>query len=296
MYRSFDQAQSWEEPVLINQDGTNANQFFPQIATSPDGMVHVMWGDQRDDPVRLRYHIYYSQSTDRGESWGFTLPDQSFTAPDTRVTDFPSNPMKGFPGGRFIGDYFGIAATGEDVYLVWADTRLGEFSGLNQQIGFARQTAIEPPSLFISPPSGSAGRIVDIQGFQFQPEANITLYVSGVATSFLRTDAEGQFQTSIYMPLTGEGPTQISAFDETGNVATASFFTEFGFDTLQRSLEEINSQLGITPEPAATPAATDGTPTAGTPVGVDGSDGSSGVPGEVPSPPANPDDTGPDSD
>jgi hypothetical protein len=296
MYRSFDQAQSWEEPVLINQDGTNANQFFPQIATSPDGMVHVMWGDQRDDPVRLRYHIYYSQSTDRGESWGFTLPDQSFTAPDTRVTDFPSNPMKGFPGGRFIGDYFGIAATGEDVYLVWADTRLGEFSGLNQQIGFARQTAIEPPSLFISPPSGSAGRIVDIQGFQFQPEANITLYVSGVATSFLRTDAEGQFQTSIYMPLTGEGPTQISAFDETGNVATASFFTEFGFDTLQRSLEEINSQLGITPEPAATPTETDGTPTAGTPAAVDGSDGSSGVPGEVPSPPANPDDTGPDSD
>ena len=79
--------------------------------------------------------------------------------------------MKGFPGGRFIGDYFGIAATDEDVYLVWADTRLGEFGGFNQQIGFARKTAIEPPSLFLSPPSGSAGRIVDIQGFGFQPEA-----------------------------------------------------------------------------------------------------------------------------
>src|SRR5690606_1118004 len=146
--------------------------------------------------------------------------EQNFTAPDTRVTDFPSNPMKGFPGGRFIGDYFGIAVTEDEVFLVWADTRLGEFGGFNQQIGFARKTAIEPPSLFLSPPSGSAGRIVDIQGFNFQPESNITLYVSGVATSYLRTDNEGLFQTSIYMPLTGEGPTAITAYDETGNVAT----------------------------------------------------------------------------
>ncbi|MGE3798714.1 MAG: hypothetical protein AB7G88_12850, partial [Thermomicrobiales bacterium] len=191
--------------------------------------------------------------------------EQSFTAPDTRVTDFPSNPMKGFPGGRFIGDYFGIAATDEEVYMVWADTRLGEFGGFNQQIGFARKTAIEPPSLFLSPPSGSAGRVVDIQGFNFQPESAITLYVSGVATSFLRTDDAGQFQTSIYMPLTGEGPTAITAYDETGNVATASFFTEFGFDSLQESLDAINEQLALTPEPEADAGSAQAPPAAGTP-------------------------------
>jgi hypothetical protein len=261
LFRTFDKGQTWEDEVRINQDGLVANQFFPQVAVSPDGVVHVMWGDQRDDPVRLRYHIYYSQSTDRGETWGFTLPDQNFTAPDTRVTDFPSNPMKGFPGGRFIGDYFGIAATDDDVYLVWADTRLGEFGGFNQQIAFARKTAIEPPSLFISPPSGSAGRIVDIQGFNFQPESSIQLYVSGVATAFLRTDADGLFQTSIYMPLTGEGPTQISAFDETGNVATASFFTEFGFDSLERALAELSEQLAQAEAAAADSAGEEPTPT-----------------------------------
>jgi hypothetical protein len=243
LFRSFDKGQTWEEPVRVDGDTTDAAQFFAQVAVSPDGVVHIMWGDHRDDPVRLRYHIYYTQSTDRGETFGFTLPDQNFTAPDTRVTDFPSNPMKGFPNGRFIGDYFGITATEDDVYLVWADTRLGEFGGIGQQIGFARKTAIGPPSLFLSPPSGSAGRIVDVQGFNFQPEANVTLYVSGVATSFLRTDENGLFQTSIYMPLTGEGPTQISAYDETGNVATASFFTEFGFDTLQRTLEDLEQRI-----------------------------------------------------
>lgn len=229
-----------------------------------------MWADQRDDPVRLKYHIYYTQSSDRGETFGFTLEDQNLTVSDTRVTDFPSNPMKGFPGGRFIGDYMAIAATDDDVFLVWPDTRLGEYGGYGQQIGFARKTAIEPPSLFLSPPSGSAGRTVDIQGFGFQPDSGIQLYVSGVITAQLRTDEEGQFQTSIYMPLTGEGPTEIRAFDETGNVATASFYTEFGFDSLQEQLEDISTQLGMTPEAESSPES-EGTPAAETEGGSEGS-------------------------
>lgn len=258
LFRSLDGGDTWDAAIQVNDDGTDANQFFPQITVSPDGALHIMWGDQRDDPVRLKYHIYYTESTDQGETFGFTMEDQNLTVADTRVTDFPSNPMKGFPGGRFIGDYMAIAATDEDVYLVWPDTRLGEYGGYGQQIGFARKTAIEPPSLFLSPPSGSAGRIVDIQGFGFQPDSGIQLYVSGVITAQLRSDDEGQFQTSIYMPLTGEGPTEIRAFDETGNVATASFYTEFGFDSLQEQLDAISTQLGMTPEadsvePAGTP-------------------------------------------
>jgi hypothetical protein len=222
-----------------------------------------MWGDMRDDPMEVRYHIYYSRSEDKGATWGFSIPEQSFTAPDTRVTDFASNSLRGFPNGAFIGDYFSIGATDSEVYMVWADTRLGEFGGANQQIGFARQSAIEPASLFLNPPSGSAGRVIDIQGFGFQPDSNILLLVSGVITANPRTDDQGQFQTSIYMPLTGEGPTSISAFDETGNQATASFFTEFGFDSLQESLDAIDQQLAgqgapppagtATPAPAATP-------------------------------------------
>ena len=243
LMRSFDGGESWLEPKRLNTDQTDALQFFPSIDVSPNGVVHAIWGDMRDDPDGVRYHIYYSRSEDKGETWGFTIPEQNFTAPDTRVTDFASNHLRGFPGGQFIGDYFSLAATDVDVYAVWADTRQGEFGAATQAIGFARQTAIEPASLFLNPPSGSAGRIVDIQGFGFQPESNVLLLVSGVITANPRTDEDGQFQTSIYMPLTGEGPTSISAFDETGNSATASFFTEFGFDTLQEALEEINDQL-----------------------------------------------------
>lgn len=263
LMRSLDGGETWETPTRLNTDRSNAPQFFPSIDVDPDGVVHAMWADMRDDPMEVRYHIYYSRSEDQGATWGFSIPEQNFTAPDTRVTDFPSNSLRGFPNGAFIGDYFSLAATDGEVYMVWADTRLGEFGAANQQIAFARQSAIEPPALFLNPPSGSAGRIVDIQGFGFQPNSNILLLVSGVIVSNPRTDELGQFQTSIYMPLTGEGPTSITAYDETGNVATASFYTEFGFDSLQRSLDEINAQLNApsptpeaaAPSPAASPAA-----------------------------------------
>lgn len=255
LYRSLDGGKNWDPGVKVNQDKTTKNQFFPQVVVGPDDVVHIMWGDQRDDPIGLRYDIYYTQSTDQGQTFGFSIPEQNFTAPDTRVTDFSSNPMKGFPSGRFIGDYMGIAATEDDVFMVWPDTRLGEYGGYSQQIGFARKTAIQPPSLFLSPPSGSAGRIVDIQGFGFQPIAVVQLYVSGVVTSTLITDQKGQFQTSIYMPLTGEGPTEIRVYDESGNMATASFYTEFGFDSLQDQLGAIESALGLTPAPEASPVA-----------------------------------------
>jgi hypothetical protein len=73
------------------------------------------------------------------------------------------------------------------------------------------------------------------------------------------------------MPLTGEGPTEIRAYDETGNTATASFYTEFGFDSLQDQLGAIESALGLTPEAEASPVA-QGTPAA---VGSPGASGSS---------------------
>lgn len=49
------------------------------------------------------------------------------------MTDFASNPNRAFPFGLFIGDYFSIRATEEDVYLVWPDARLGEFGPLTRR-------------------------------------------------------------------------------------------------------------------------------------------------------------------
>jgi hypothetical protein len=241
--RSTDKGQTWDTPVRLNGDDTTHPQFFPSIDVSPDGVLHAMWGDMRDDPDEVRYHIYYTASEDGGDTWGFTDEEAGFSTPDTRVTDFGSNSLRGFPGGRFIGDYFSIAASDEDVYMVWADTRLGEFGGPFQSIGFARKTAIRSPSIFLNPPSGVAGREVTIQGSDFQPDSNIFITLGDAVIANARTNERGQFTTVIFMPITGEGATNVVAFDESGNAASSSYFTEAGFDTVQRTQEELMAEI-----------------------------------------------------
>ncbi len=227
--RSLDKGRTWRRPVKVNDDDTGRMQFFPSIATSPDGRLHAMWGDMRDDPTELRYHIYYAVSEDQGESFGL----------NARVTDSSSNPNWGFPGGVFIGDYFSIAATDEDVYLVWSDSRLGEFQGTNQKIAFARQRQVPNPSIFLSPPEGAGGQPVTIQGFNFQGDQNLFIQLSGSIVSTARTSPLGTFTANLFIPIAGEGAHDVLVLDASGNVAPASYFMSFGFDNIRDTAEQV---------------------------------------------------------
>jgi hypothetical protein len=216
----------------------------------PDGAVHVMWADTRDDPYEARYHIYYTRSEDGGETFGFENEELGLRSGDTRVSDFPSNPNYGFPSGLFIGDYFSLAASEEDVYMVWADSRLGEFGPLNQKIAFARQEAVPAPEIFINPPAGPGGQQVTIVGSDFQPDMDIFVQLGDSTISQLRTDLDGEFTAQIYMPITSEGSQDITVFDESGNGASTSYFTEFGFGNIQDLLEDLDERLGAGSSPS----------------------------------------------
>jgi len=235
--------QLWSRPKRMNSDDTTTIQFFPSIDVAPNGTVSVMWGDMRDDPAETRYHIYMTQSTDGGETWGFNDPALNISAGDTRVTDFASNPNRGFPGGRFIGDYFSLAAANEDTYMVWADTRLGEYGGTNQKIGFARQRAIAGPELFLSPPSGPGGQQVTLQGFGYQPNLNVYIQLGDSTVAVARTDDTGTFTNVFYMPVTSQGAQNLNAVDESGNRASTSYFTEFGFGDIAKQYEDLSKQI-----------------------------------------------------
>lgn len=225
--------EDFTSPERINQDKTNRLQFFPAMATDPAGNIHAMWGDMRDDPVGLKYHIYYTISLDGGETWGFELKEGDVKERDTRVTDFPSNPNRGFPGGRFIGDYFAIAAASEeDVYLVWADTRLGEYGPMSQRIGFARRNAIPSPDVFLNPPRGPGGQEVTLQAFGFQPQMDTSVLIGGRVTPIGRANDDGFISFRIFMPISSEGSHEVIVFDDSGNVAQASYYTDFGFSDL----------------------------------------------------------------
>jgi len=262
--RSFDGGKTWERRVRVNDDDTGRMQFFPAISVAPDGTVHVIWGDMRDDPTELSYHIYWSSSKDRGKTWEL----------NSRVSDFPSNPNFAFPYGRYIGDYFTVKATEDDVYIAWADSRLGQLGTYNQKIGFARKKLLPAPSIFISPPSGPAGRDVTIRGHNFQPDLDIFVEIGGVIVATGRTDEDGTFSLKLFIPVTGEGASTVAVKDISGNVATASFFTEFGFDSFRKELDKIEERLAkmeaASPLPSPGPGAGAETPeeSAGTGTGI----------------------------
>ena len=241
--RSTDGGSRWSRPKRLNQDETNSVQFFPALAVAPNGTLHAMWGDMRDDAVEARYHIYYSSSDDGGDTWGFKNEELGLDVGDTRVTDFPTNPNKAFPQGLFIGDYFSIAATDEEAYMVWADGRLSEFGGINQKIGFARKRQMANPEIFMSPNAGPGGETVTVQGHGFQPDLDYYLLVEGETVASGRTNSEGRMTASIFVPISGEGPHPVTLVDGSGNSASSSFYMEFGFDNIQTQLEELNTQV-----------------------------------------------------
>jgi hypothetical protein len=241
--RSTNGGTRWSRPERLNQDETANVQFFPAIDVDPNGTLHVMWGDMRDDPVGTRYHIYYTSSEDQGDTWGFTNEELALQVPDTRVTDFSTNPNRAFPSGVFIGDYFGLEATGEEVYMVWADGRLGEFGAINQKIGFARKRSVPSPEIFLSPDTGPGGETVTAQGHGFQPDMGYFLQVGGSTVFAGRTSSDGVITAEVFVPISGEGAHQVSLVDESGNIAATSFYMEFGFDNIQQSLSNLNQQV-----------------------------------------------------
>lgn len=243
--RSLDGGRRWSQPRQLNQDRGNALQFFPAVDVGPDGIIHVMWGDMRDDPVETRYHIYYTRSDDQGKTWGFELPELNLRVGDTRVTDFPSNPNKGFPNGLFIGDYFAIEAIEDEAYMAWADTRLGEYGGFNQKIGFTRQRSIPSPEIFISPNTGPAGERITVQGHGFQPLINYFLLVGGTEVASGRTDELGRMTSNVFVPISGEGAHAVTLVDGSGNFASTSFYMEFGFDNIRSLTDQMDTVLAM---------------------------------------------------
>jgi hypothetical protein len=95
------------------------------------------------------------------------------------------------------------------------------------------------PSIFISPPVGAAGQSVTIRGSNFQPDSNIYVEVSGSVIATTRSTPEGTFAIRLFLPVTTEGPQTVVVYDQSGNFAQASFYTQVGFDSIWKGIDEL---------------------------------------------------------
>lgn len=119
---STDRGRHWTPlPIRVNDDlsGDRVNQFQPQIAVAPGGVVSITFFDTRMDPRHHLIDVFLVQSTDGGASF----------LPNLRVTTQSWNPAAGAPvdenGLLFIGDYQGLSADDTFVHPFWNDTRTG---------------------------------------------------------------------------------------------------------------------------------------------------------------------------
>jgi len=102
---SKDGGETWTDPIRVNDNTTRSRQFEPWVGVDTYGRVHVAWTDYRNNGDNA---TYYARSAD---------PEKGFEK-NIEITE-----ERGTGDLDFLGDYKGVVVQGEDVVVVWQDTR-----------------------------------------------------------------------------------------------------------------------------------------------------------------------------
>lgn len=132
--RSTDQGTTWTTPVVINTDNNPpGDQLFAWIECDYAGRLHIVTFDSRhtvqnDGIANGMFDAYYTYSTDGGDSWDeIRLTEQSWNSNNDGLNR----------SQQFMGDYLGIATSGDHVFPVYLDTSAGDPDTFTRVISFA---------------------------------------------------------------------------------------------------------------------------------------------------------------
>ena len=117
MIKSTDGGTTFSNPVVVNQDNSNADQFQGHVSVNADGAVSVAYFDRRHDPANVFVDEYLSRSTDGGATWTDTRLSHDLS--DTSI-----NPPIDSNGNEFFGDYQGLVADRCQSLAFYQDTHL----------------------------------------------------------------------------------------------------------------------------------------------------------------------------
>ena len=112
--RSTDSGATWGSEVLLNDDATTTDQFFPTVSAGPTGRIVATWYDRRLDANNLLFDYYMRVSHDGGATW----------QPSQRVSDV-SSPIYLDPSLNtcYHGDYDQQIQDAGKAYIQWSDDR-----------------------------------------------------------------------------------------------------------------------------------------------------------------------------
>jgi hypothetical protein len=159
--RSVDGAASWSAELLLNDDGTDTDQFFPALGVNAQGHVAVSWYDRRLDTTdNMLFDRYAVVSYDGGLTFGqnVRISDVSSGVADINPNfDKASNACVAGtcelfgnsctddddcfnPGVRdcYHGDYDQVAVDDTKAHIIWSDDRRVTATGPNPDVYYGQ--------------------------------------------------------------------------------------------------------------------------------------------------------------
>ncbi len=115
--RSSDGGTTWSDPIRVNDDpeDNGAWQWFAMMSVAPNGRIDAVWNDTRNSGQANLSELFYSYSTDAGETWSKNIPVSPMF--DSWV---------GWPQQPKLGDYYHMVSDNLGVNVAYAATFNGE--------------------------------------------------------------------------------------------------------------------------------------------------------------------------
>ena len=115
--RSTDAGRTFSTPHRINDDQVDHAKWhwFGTLSVAPNGRIDAVWYDMRNSPNNVTSQLFYSYSTDGGNSW----------SPNVAVSN-PFSPFIGYPNQQKIGDYITVVSDDTSANVAYAATFNGE--------------------------------------------------------------------------------------------------------------------------------------------------------------------------
>lgn len=115
--RSNDGGVTWDRPVVVNDDPPRRGswQWFAMMSVAPNGRIDAVWNDTRNSGQANLSELFYSYSTDAGETWSKNIPISPIF--DSWV---------GWPQQAKLGDYYHMVSDNLGVNVAYAATFNGE--------------------------------------------------------------------------------------------------------------------------------------------------------------------------
>jgi hypothetical protein len=128
--RSTNGGITFSAPHRLNDDPVNHTKWhwFGTLSVAPNGRIDVVWYDTRNSPNNVASQLFYSFSTDGGNTW----------SPNVAVSNL-FNPLIGYPNQQKIGDYITVVSDEAGANVAYSATFNGE-----EDIYYVR---IRPPAL-----------------------------------------------------------------------------------------------------------------------------------------------------